>query len=67
MARFPSGGRLVIDEMLYDNDKNGPLEAAVYSVVMLLWQRGRQYSGAELTYKPACWPWRGPGYASGRN
>jgi hypothetical protein len=46
---LPSGGRLVIHEMLYDNDKNGPLEAAVYSVVMLLWQRGRQYSGAELT------------------
>jgi hypothetical protein len=46
---LPSRGRLVIHEMLYDNDKNGPLEAAVYSVVMLLWQRGRQYSGAELT------------------
>jgi O-methyltransferase domain/Dimerisation domain len=44
-----AGGRLVIHEMLYDDDKNGPLEAAVYSVVMLLWQRGRQYSGAELT------------------
>jgi O-methyltransferase domain/Dimerisation domain len=46
---LPSGGRLVIHEVLYDDDKNGPLEAAIYSVVMLLWQRGRQYSGRELT------------------
>jgi hypothetical protein len=48
-SALPSGGRLIIHEMLYDNDKNGPLEAAIYSVVMLLWQRGRQFSGVELT------------------
>jgi SAM-dependent methyltransferase len=45
---LPSGGRLMVHEVLYDDDKNGPLEAAVYSAVMLLWQRGRQYSGLEL-------------------
>jgi len=34
--------------MLYDDDKRGPLEAANYSMFMLLWTEGRQYSGAEL-------------------
>ncbi|MCI0628783.1 MAG: acetylserotonin O-methyltransferase [Acidobacteria bacterium] len=45
---LPAGGRLIIHELLYDDDKRGPLEAAVYSMVMLLWTEGRQYSGAEL-------------------
>jgi hypothetical protein len=35
--------------MLYDDDKTGPLEAAIYSTVMLMWTEGRQYSGGELT------------------
>lgn len=39
----------MIHEIFYDNDKKGPLEAVVCSVVMFLWQRGRQYSGADLT------------------
>ena len=46
---LPSGGRLVVHEMLYDDDKQGPLEAAIYSVTMLLWTEGRQYSGKELS------------------
>jgi hypothetical protein len=46
---LPSGGRLIIHEVLYDHDKNGPLEAASIAAVMLLWQRGRQYSSRELT------------------
>jgi hypothetical protein len=47
-ASLPSGGRLIVHEMLYDDDKTGPLEAAIYSTVMLMWTEGRQYSGAEL-------------------
>lgn len=46
---LPPGGRVIVHEMLYDDDKAGPLEAAIYSMVMLLWTEGRQYSGAELT------------------
>lgn len=46
---LPSGGRLVVHEMLYDDDKRGPLEAAIFSVTMLLWTEGRQYSGKELS------------------
>lgn len=45
---LPSGGRLIVHELLYNDDKTGPLEAAVYSTMMLLWTEGRQYSGAEL-------------------
>jgi hypothetical protein len=45
---LPSGGRLIIHEILYDDDKKGPLEAAIYSTVMLMWTEGRQYSGGEL-------------------
>jgi hypothetical protein len=47
-AALPSGGRLILHELLYADDKAGPLEAAVFSTVMLLWMEGRQYSGAEL-------------------
>jgi len=46
---LPPGGRLVVHEMLYDDDKKGPLETAIYSITMLLWTEGRQYSGKELT------------------
>jgi len=48
-ASLPSGGRIIIHELLLDNDKSGPLLAALMSMVMLLWTEGRQYSGRELT------------------
>lgn len=35
-------------KFLYDDDKSGPLEAALCSTTMLLWTEGRQYSGAEV-------------------
>jgi hypothetical protein len=42
------GGRIVIHELLYDDDKTGPFAAAAYSVAMLLWTEGQQHSGREL-------------------
>ncbi len=45
---LPAGGRIVLHEMLYDDEKSGPLQAAAYSVAMLLWTEGQQYSGREL-------------------
>jgi SAM-dependent methyltransferase len=42
------GGRILIHEMLYNDDKTGPLSAAAFSVSMLLMTTGRQYSGKEL-------------------
>lgn len=43
------GGRIVIHEILYDNDKAGPPAAAAFSAVMLLSTEGEQYSGRELS------------------
>lgn len=42
------GGRIIIHEILYNDDKSGPFPAAASSIAMLLWTEGRQYSGAEL-------------------
>ena len=42
------GGRLVIHEALYDDDKTGPLTVAAANMVMLLSVEGQQYSGCEL-------------------
>jgi SAM-dependent methyltransferase len=42
------GGRVIIHEMLYNDDKTGPFPAAAFSISMLLMTTGRQYSGKEL-------------------
>ncbi|SFP58995.1 Dimerisation domain-containing protein [Nitrosomonas cryotolerans] len=44
-----SGGRIVIHEMLYNDEKTGPFTSAAYSMIMMGWTEGRQYSGQELT------------------
>ena len=63
------GGRLVIHEALYDDDKTGPLTVAAANMVMLLSVEGQQYSGRELSalltevgftdieIKPTCGYW----------
>ena len=35
--------------MLFADDKQGPFAAAAYNVAMLLWTRGQQFSGRELS------------------
>jgi hypothetical protein len=47
-AALPSGGHIVLHEMLLNDDGCGPLPAAAFSVLMLLGTRGRQYTLAEL-------------------
>jgi hypothetical protein len=42
------GGRLLIHEIVFDDDKAGPFAAAAYNVAMLLNTEGQQYSGREL-------------------
>jgi hypothetical protein len=44
-----SGGRIVIHEMLYNDDKTGPFPVAAFNIVMLLATEGQQYSGSELS------------------
>jgi hypothetical protein len=48
-AALPSGGRLIVHELLLDRDKAGPLVPSLMTMVMLLWTEGRQYSEVELT------------------
>jgi hypothetical protein len=48
-AALPSGGRLIVHELLLDPDKAGPLVPSLMAMVMLLWTEGRQYSEVELT------------------
>jgi ubiquinone/menaquinone biosynthesis C-methylase UbiE len=45
---LPPGGRIIIHEMLYNDQKTGPFTAAAYSDAMLLWTEGQQYSGNEI-------------------
>jgi O-methyltransferase domain len=42
------GGRIILHEMLYNDDKTGPFAAAGLSAVMLGWTTGTQYSSVEL-------------------
>jgi SAM-dependent methyltransferase len=43
------GGRIIVHDALYHDDKTGPFTAAAYSMIMLGWTTGRQYSGRELS------------------
>lgn len=45
---LPSGGRLILHEMLLNDAKTGPATAANYNIAMLLWTEGQQYSEPEL-------------------
>jgi hypothetical protein len=44
---LPSGGMLMISELLVDDDKTGPLDAALMSLNMLAGTYGRNYTEAE--------------------
>src|SRR5262245_24548079 len=43
-----SGGSIVLHEVLYNDDKTGPFAAAGFSISMLGWSTGEQYSAQEL-------------------
>jgi len=44
-----AGGRIIIHEKLLNDDKTGPFAIAAFSISMLLWTEGQQYSGGELS------------------
>ncbi|MFC7619393.1 methyltransferase [Microlunatus sp. GCM10028923] len=48
-AALPSGGELIISELLVDDDKAGPPAAALMSLNMLIETEGRNYTSAEYT------------------
>jgi len=43
------GGRIIVHEMLFNKDRNGPFTVAANNIVMLLWTEGEQYSGGEVS------------------
>jgi acetylserotonin N-methyltransferase len=45
---LPRGGRIMLHEMLLDDDGNGPPTAAAFSMLMLLATQGQQFTFAEL-------------------
>ena len=47
-AALPEGGRILIHDMLLNDDKTGPLWAAEYSVLLATVTQGRIYSTAEI-------------------
>jgi 3-hydroxy-5-methyl-1-naphthoate 3-O-methyltransferase len=47
-ATLPAGGRVLVHEMLMDDDGCGPLPVAAFAMLMLLITKGRQYSMPEI-------------------
>lgn len=45
---LPTGGKIILREVLYNDDRTGPVGAAAYSVNMLLATMGGQYSRKEM-------------------
>jgi hypothetical protein len=45
---LPAGGRILLHEILMDDDDCGPLAAAAFSLLMLIGTKGRQYSLPDL-------------------
>lgn len=46
---LPQGGRIVIHEMLFNDDRTGPFPVAAFNVDMLIAMPGQQYSKRELS------------------
>ncbi|SMD26352.1 methyltransferase [Kibdelosporangium aridum] len=47
-AALPAGGRIIVSELLMDDDKTGPVPAAMFNLLMLVeTERGQNYTGAE--------------------
>ena len=45
---LPAGGRIMLHEMLLDDDGAGPVTAASFSMLMLLGTQGQQFTFSEL-------------------
>ena len=45
---LPPGGRIYLHEILLDDTKDGPLHASSFSVAMMFFTQGKQYSFGEL-------------------
>jgi SAM-dependent methyltransferase len=43
------GGRIIVHEMLFNDQRTGPFPVAAFNIDMLLWVEGEQYSGGEIS------------------
>jgi hypothetical protein len=43
------GGRLIIHDVLYNDEKTGPFAPAAYSMLMMGWTEGKSYSALEMS------------------
>ena len=43
-----AGGRIILNEVLIDDETSGPVTASAYSLAMLMVTEGKQFTGAEL-------------------
>lgn len=48
-ASLPRGGKIVIHELLFDNNKAGPLDVSMCNMSMLMWTEGQQLSQNEVS------------------
>lgn len=48
-SSLPSGGRIIIHGILYNDEKTGPFAAAAFSMLMMGWTEGQSYSARELS------------------
>jgi O-methyltransferase domain/Dimerisation domain len=45
---LPSGGRIIVHEMLFNEERTGPFGVAAFNMVMLMYVEGEQFSGREI-------------------
>jgi precorrin-6B methylase 2 len=46
---LPAGGRIIVHEMLFNDERTGPFSVAAFNIDMLVAMPGQQYSGREIT------------------
>ena len=47
--RVEPGGRIIVHEILFNEERTGPFAVAAFNVAMLIAMQGQQYSGKEIT------------------
>ncbi len=45
---LPKGGKIILHEMLFNQDKTGPFLTSAYNMKMMAWTKGQQFSKAEI-------------------
>jgi hypothetical protein len=45
---LPPGGRIIVHEMLFNEERTGPFGVAAFNMVMMMYVEGEQFSGREI-------------------